>query len=277
MIQETLDQLSKAWFFTKLNIIHVFNQIHIWEDDEKYTAFQTWWDLFEQLVMLFDLKNEPSIFQHYINDKLHDFLNIFVTAYIDDILIYLFMLSEHQRHVWMILEWLQEAGLQCDIKKCKFHATKIMYLDLIVSHNDIKMNSVKIKVIIDWESSWNIHDVQAFLEFANFYQQFIQHFSKIVQLLMNLIKKNMKFLWDMICEHMFNDLKKWFMTALILAHFDSDLECVLKADSSYHVQEDVLSQYNKNDVLCSIVFFSQKLNAAESNYEIYDKELLTII
>src|SRR5436190_4305919 len=99
--------------------------------------------------MLFDLKNESSMFQHYINNKLHDFLNIFMTAYIDDILIYLFTLSEHQKHVQMILKQLQEADLQCDIKKCKFHATEVTYLDLIVSHNDIKMNSVKIEAIVD--------------------------------------------------------------------------------------------------------------------------------
>ena len=67
------------------------------------------------------------------------------------------------------------------------------------------------------------------------------------------------------------------MIALILAHFDSDFECVLKADSSDHVQKDVLSQYNKNNMLCSIVFFSQKLNAVESNYKIYNKKLLAII
>ena len=89
------------------------------------------------------------MFQHYINNKLHDFLDIFVIAYIDDILIYSFTLSEHQKHVQMILEQLQEADLQCDIKKCKFHAMKIMYLHLIISHDNIKMNSVKIKMIID--------------------------------------------------------------------------------------------------------------------------------
>ena len=88
----------------KLDIIAVFNQIHICENDEKYITFWTWWELFEQLVMLFDLKNESSMFQHYINDQLHDFLNIFMIAYIDDILIYSFTLSEHWKHVWMILE-----------------------------------------------------------------------------------------------------------------------------------------------------------------------------
>src|SRR5436190_14421471 len=97
--------------------------------------------------MLFDLKNESSMFQHYINNKLHDFLNIFVTAYIDDILIYSFTLSEHQKHVQMILEQLQETDLQCDIKKCKFHTTKMMYFRLIVSQEELKMNSIKIEAI----------------------------------------------------------------------------------------------------------------------------------
>src|SRR5947207_8334029 len=100
-------------------------------------------------MMFFDLKNEFNIFQHYINNKLYDFLDVFMTVYIDDILIYLSTLSEHQKHVQMILEQLQEADLQCDIKKCKFHVMKIMYLNLIVFCNDIKMNSVKIKVIVD--------------------------------------------------------------------------------------------------------------------------------
>ena len=51
----------------------------------------------------------------------------------------------------------------------------------------------------------------------------------------------MKFAWDVTCEYAFNDLKKWFMTALILAHFDLNFECVLKADLSDHVQKSVLS------------------------------------
>ena len=143
----------------KLDIIHTFNWICICEDDEKYIAFQTWWNLFEQFMILFDLKNESSMFQHYINNKLHDFLDIFMTVYIDDILIYSFMLSEHQKHVWMILEQLWETDLQCDIKKCKFHTMKVMYLNLIVFCDDIKMNSVKIETIINWKNSWNVHDI----------------------------------------------------------------------------------------------------------------------
>src|SRR5437667_3660662 len=99
--------------------------------------------------MLFDIKNEPGIFQHYINNLLCEFLDVFVTTYIDDILIYSSMLSEHQKHVHMILKHLKKAGLQCNIKKCKFYMTEVIYLDLIISCDDIKMNSVKMKAITD--------------------------------------------------------------------------------------------------------------------------------
>ena len=78
-------------------------------------------------------------------------------------------------------------------------------------------------------------------------------------------------------EHMFNDLKKQFMTTSILVHFDFNLKCVFQADLSDHAQKNMLSQYDKNNVLHSVVFFSQKLNAAESNYKIYDKKLFIII
>ena len=87
----------------------------------------------------------------------------------------------------------------------------------------------------------------------------------------------MKFTWNMIYECTFNDLKKWFMIILILAYFNLNLECILKADSSDHAQESVLSQYDKNNILWSITYFSWKLNVIKSNYEIYDKELLAII
>ena len=66
-------------------------------------------------MMFFDLKNEFSTFQHYINNTLHEFLDVFVTAYINDILIYSNFLFEHQKHIQLILEQLQEADLQYDI------------------------------------------------------------------------------------------------------------------------------------------------------------------
>ena len=136
--------------------------------------------------------------------------------------------------------------MQCDIKKCKFHAIEITYLDLIVSCNDIKMNSVKIKTIVDWKNSQNIHDVQAFFKFVNFYQQFIQYFSKIVQFLMNLIKKNMKFLWDTTCEHTFNNLKKIKKTHTSLIQLTTWNETQNLHDSNFWSNKKNMNKKHEN-------------------------------
>ena len=39
------------------------------------------------------------------------------------------------------------------------------------------------------------------------------------------------------------------MIASILAYFNSDFKCILEADLSDHAQENMLSQYDKNDIL----------------------------
>src|SRR5438045_8302284 len=119
--------------------------------------------------MLFSIKNESGIFQHYINNLLCEFLDVFVIMYIDNILIYSSMLFKHQKHVHMIIKYLKKADLQCNIKKCKFYVTEVTYLDLIISHDDIKINPVKMEAITSWENPNNVHDVQSFLGFVNFY------------------------------------------------------------------------------------------------------------
>ena len=88
LIQENLNRLAKIKYFTKLNIVAAFNKIRMVEKKEWKTAFRTRYGLFEFLVMNFGLCGTPSFFQNYINDILHEHLNIFCSAYIDDIFIY---------------------------------------------------------------------------------------------------------------------------------------------------------------------------------------------
>ena len=123
LISETLNRLSRAKIFTKLDIIVTFNQLCIQEGDESLTAFCTCFKLFEYLVMPFGLCNGPALFQNYINDTLHEYLNDFCTVYLNDILIYSDNEAEHEIHIKRVLQKLEEAGLQADITKCAFHVT----------------------------------------------------------------------------------------------------------------------------------------------------------
>ena len=87
--------MASSVIFTKLDIIAAFNKLRMAEGEEWKTAMRTRYGLFEYLVMPFELCEASSSFQSYINDILWDCLDVFVTAYIDDILIFSKSKKEH--------------------------------------------------------------------------------------------------------------------------------------------------------------------------------------
>ena len=78
---------------------------------------------YEYLVMPFGLTNAPAVFQALINDVLRDMLNIFVFAYLDDILIFSSSLQEHTKHVRHVLKRLLDSHLYVKPEKCEFHSS----------------------------------------------------------------------------------------------------------------------------------------------------------
>ena len=245
--------------------------------DEYLTAFRTRYGLFQYNVMPFGLTEAPSTFQHYINDTLREFLDVFATAYLDDILIYSETIEEHRHHIRQVLTRLRTAGLQIDIEKCEFHTQETKYLGLIIGTDRVKMDPKKIETVKEWPQPRNLRDVQAFLGFANFYRRFILGFSTIVKPLTELTKKDQAFIWNDNCERAFQDLKKRFISAPILRWFNPDLEIMIETDASDWVSAGILSQLYPDGSWHPVAYFSKKHSPEECNYEIYDKELLAII
>lgn len=277
LIQETLARLSNARIYTKLDVVSAFNRIRIAEGHEYLTAFNTRYGLYETLVMPFGLTNAPATFQARINEVLHPYLDVFCTAYIDDVLVYSDDLSSHRKHVRLVVEALRNAGLQLDVKKCEFEVTEVTYLGMIVSTEGVQMDPAKVNAIVDWRIPINVKDVQAFLGFANFYRRFIKNFSRVVQPLVALTKKGVKFNFSPACARSFSELKRAFTSAPALRHFDPTREIFVETDASDFVSSGVLSQKDDRGVLHPVAFMSKKYNPAECNYEIYDKELLAIV
>lgn len=278
LIAETIARLSKAKWITKIDIRHAFNRIRMHsEKDEDLTTFRTKYGTYKYLVMPFGLTNGPSTFQNFMNDTLMDFLDNFVVAYLDDILVYSENEKDHIKHVKMVLQRLREAGIQADIDKCEFHKQETKFLGLIVGRNGIRMDPEKIKAIVEWETPTHLKEVQAFLGFVNFYRRFVKKFSRVARPLTRLTKKDEAFEWTDNCEKAFHELKKRVMEAPILSYFSPELETFLETDSSDYVSAGVLSQRDKDGVIKPVAYFSKALSPAECNYEIYDKELLAII
>ncbi len=176
-----------------------------------------------------------------------------------------------------MLKKLREVNLQVNIDKCEFKIQKISFLELLIFINKLRMNSWKINVIWSWKVSWSLTHVQIFIDFCNFYQQFIKNFSKITQLMIKLTWKNHLFEWMKIYQTIFEELKQQVITAFVLKHFNLIREAILKTNFLNYVNDEVLFQYDDEDILHSMIFYSKNMILAKCNYEIYDKELLIII
>ncbi len=176
-----------------------------------------------------------------------------------------------------VLDKLREVDLQINIDKCEFEIQKISFLELLLFINDLRMNSRKVDVIQSWKVSRSLIHVQIFIDFCNFYRRFIKNFSKIVQLMIKLTRKDHFFEWTEICQTIFEELKQQMTTVFVLKHFNLIREAILKTNFLNYVNDEVLSQYDDEDILHSVIFYSKNIILAECNYEIYDKELLIII
>ncbi|KAH7462347.1 hypothetical protein FOMA001_g18655 [Fusarium oxysporum f. sp. matthiolae] len=277
LIKESLNNLSGMKYFSRIDIVSAFNNLRIEKGQEYLTAFRTRFGLYESLVMPFGLTGAPATFQRYINDALREHLDIFCTAYLDDILIYSRTREEHIEHLKMVLQKLRAAGLFANPAKCEFLVKETKFLGLIVGQEGIRMDPAKVETVKDWKTPTCLTDVQAFIGFGNFYRRFIRDFSKLTAPLNRLTKKDVPFVWDDTCEKAFIKLKEAFTTAPILRPFDWTKDVILETDASDYVSAGVLSQYDDEGRLHPVAFFSKKHTATECNYEIYDKELMAII
>src|SRR6266705_2778758 len=238
--------------------------------------------------MPFGLTNAPAIFQNFINDVLRPFLDLFVMAYLDDILNFSEKLADHKRHVRQVLRAMQENGLHLAAHKCEFHRTSVKYLGFIINTEGCAPDPAKISTVEEWgkpkeedppdaKPFRDVKEVQRFLGFANFYRRFIRDYSKIVAPLTHLSSKDIPFHWSDACQTAFDTLKRAFTTAPTLRHFDHDRQIIVETDASDYVSAGVLSQYDDDGILHPVAFFSKNHSPAECNYEIYDKELMAIV
>jgi RNase H-like domain found in reverse transcriptase/Reverse transcriptase (RNA-dependent DNA polymerase)/Integrase zinc binding domain/Chromo (CHRromatin Organisation MOdifier) domain len=277
LINELQDRIQGANWFTSLDLRGAYNLIRIKEGEEWKTAFRTRYGLFEYRVMPFGLTNAPASCQRLINDTLHEYLDIFVVAYLDDILIFSKTKNEHIEHVRKVLDKLSEKSLLLEPDKCEFHQEELEFVGFIIGRNGVKMSPRKIEAVRDWPRPTTVKEVQAFLGFANFYRRFIENYSKVAVPLTELTRKDQPFEWTKQAETAFEGLKARFITEPILAIFDPKQQIILETDASDFAIGACLGQIDEQGKLRPVAYYSRKLTPAELNYDVHDKELLAIV
>ena len=273
-IDEILDQLGGARYFSTLDLASGYWQVPLREEDMEKTAFSVGADHYEFTVMPFGLTNAPATFQRMMGNLLKGIKGCLV--FIDDIIIFSDTWEQHQRILDEVFRRVRAAGLKIKRDKCQFAQESVKFLGHIVSARGTEPDSSKVEAVRDFATPTSLTDVRAFLGLASYYRRFIKNFADIAAPLHDLTKGGQEFSWTSAADQAFNDLKNRLCSAPILSLPDFSLPFTIHTDAIGFGLGAVLSQRRgENEKV--IAYASRTLTPAERNYSTTEKECLAIV
>ena len=280
-IDDLLDQLGKSKYFSTVDMASGYWQIPVHRNSREKTAFTTHRGLFEFRVMPFGLRNAPAVFQRLMECVLQG-LNPedgpdFVSAYIDDVLVFSATFEEHVRHLSLVLQALIEAGLKLKLSKCRFIRKEVDYLGHIITTEGLKPNPAQTAAVANFPVPTNLKEVRQFVGLASYYRRFIRGFAKIAHSLHALTKKGVTFEWTEECQEAFQALKERLTTAPVLCYPDFGKAFILETDASIRGLGAVLAQVHEDGKAHPIAYASRSLSPSEKNYGISELETLAVV
>jgi len=289
-IEETLDALGGAKWFSTLDLASGYNQVPIAEKDKAKTAFCTPFGLFEFNRMPFGLCNAPGTFQRLMECIIGDQSFQSLLLYLDDIVVFSSTFEDHLQRLELVLARLQEHHLKLKLKKCQFFQHEVKYLGHIVSAAGVATDPDKIRVVSEWKRPTTVTELQSFLGFASYYRRFVEGFSKLAaplhRLVADLIRSKRKSKghrkcsigenWDEECKQGFQSLKERLVSAPVLGYANFANPFVLEIDASHAGLGAVLSQ-DQEGHRRPIAFASRGLIRSEWNMSNFSSRKLELL
>ncbi|GBG90216.1 hypothetical protein CBR_g50395 [Chara braunii] len=276
LIDDLLERLGGAKFFSKLDLKSGYHQLEIRQEDRYKTAFKTRYGHFEWLVMPFGLTNAPATFQVTMTTEFRHMLYRFVLIYLDDVLVYSRSLDDHVEHLRTVFERLRQAKYKANHDKCEFARQEMEYLGHYVTPQGIRLLADKIEAIRVWPEPTNTTDVRSFMGLAGYYQRFITGYSRITAPLTRLQLPKVPLVFDDDERRSFQALKTTMLMAPVLSIYDPILPTRVTTDASSYGIGAVLEQQD-GDNWHPLEYFSHKVPPINSLDDARKKELLAFV
>ncbi|GMG38844.1 unnamed protein product [[Candida] boidinii] len=164
--------------------------------------------------MPFGLTNAPATFQYLMNSVLKEYINDFVTVYLDDILIYSNTVKEHDEHIAKVLQNLRENKLIAKQSKCEFYYSQIKFLGYVIGEGYIQTDPDKITAVKNWTVPKTPKEAMSFIGLTGFYRRFIKSYAKIAGPIFDYMHKKSE--WTEKQTKAFEELKEKLISAPLM-------------------------------------------------------------
>ena len=270
-VDYTLAQMAGARYFSKIDANSGFHQIKLSEDSAYLTTFITPFGRFCFKRLPFGISSGPEIFQREISKILDGLMG--VVCMMDDIVVFGSTREEHDKRLCEVLTKLQVSGLTLNKEKCRFRESEIEFLGQIISSQGIKMDSSKIKAILEMPEPQDVPSLRRFMGMVNQLGKFTKGLTDLTEPMRGLLSTKTDWHWSIAQSQAFQATKSALTSAPTLAFYDSSAETKISADSSSYGLGAVLLQKHQQ-AWHPVAFASRSLTPTERRYAQIEKEAL---
>lgn len=274
-IDDILDQLGRAKFFSVLDLMSGFHQIPLDEDSRDLTSFSTDSGSYRFKRLPFGLSVSPNSFQRMMNIAFAGLTPEKTFLYMDDLIVIGCSEDHHLQNLRQVFETCRKYCLKLNPHKSQFFRKEVTFLGHKITDKGILPDESKYDTIKKYPRPSDGDGVKRFIAFCNYYRRFIKNFAELAVPLNKLTKKNTKFEWSTDCEYSFKAFKEALIRPPILQYPCFDKQFIITTDASKLACDAVLSQEHGGMEL-PIAYASKGFTKGEINKSTIEKELAAI-
>lgn len=274
-IDEILDSLGRAKFFSVLDLYSGFWQIPIEANSREMTAFSTDRGAYQWKVLPFGINVAPNSFSRMMSIAFSGLPPESAFIYMDDLVVIGGSIKHHLSNLEKVFSTCRKFNLKLNPEKCEFFRPEVTFLGHSCTEHGIRPDNKKLETIEKYPRPNDKESTKRFTAFANYYRRFIPNFADIARPLNKLTRKKAVFKWNEECERSFVSLRDSLKSTKLLAYPDFNKEFRVTVDASNFACGAVLSQLHDGEDK-PISYISRAFKQGELNKPIIEKELLAI-
>ena len=282
-IDDLLDRLGEATFFTTLDLKSGYHQMPVREGDRELTSFVVPWGQYQwRRGCPFGLSGAPSSFQRLMSVVLGDSQYTEALCYLDDILVWGRSWKEHLTRLERVLGRIRAAGMLLSPEKCVFGTRRVEYLGHVIEGGCVRIHEDRVKQLRNLPLPRDVHELRRALGAFAYVQRWLPGMAEIAKPLYMALEKDgkKKLIWDTLTTTAFETLKQQVADAVALNLPNFDRKFVLVTDASETGVGAMLANRDKNNdetKLKPVAFFHHALSPEQSRYSTTERELLSVV